>query len=669
MLRIHNLSMTLGPKVLFEDICCTLAPGQRVGLVGVNGAGKTTLLRMLAGHMETGNKTIQVSQGLERAYLPQEVMIPDSNKTVLEEASSAFSHLSAMQAELDRLNEQISNKDYPNQKRLNQLLRNQSKLQEKLHSSEYFQMDSLMRKILSGLGFSQRDLYQKASDLSGGWIMRLELAKILLKNPDYIFLDEPTNHLDLPSLTWLENFLVTVEAGMVIVSHDRTFLDNTVETIWELEAGQLTVYKGNYSFYKREKELRARQKLAELRNQQRRKKRLNTFVERFRAKASKAKQVKSKLKQLEKMPELYQDISVHRNLDFQLPQAPKSGRIVLQATEIAKSFDGRQIFTQISFILQRGEKMAIIGPNGTGKSTLLKILSGELLPDEGTVELGHNVKPAYFGQHQALELDPSLDLLQTMRRLDTSLAEKDIRNILAIFLFGEEDIKKKVSALSGGEKNRLALAKIMASRANLLLLDEPTNHLDMDARRAVEDALRLFDGTVIVVSHDRTFLDTFIDKVMEMESGSAQIYPGNLADFLAMKDNTGQQEGSRDRPRGRPESPGSSMSKKDKRRYISRIRQKKGIKLKPLKKRLSEIEHQIHELEGEKASLEDTLALPLLYGDQERTRQVTKRYRQVKQELDRLYRSWERIGSEIEEISAEFEELMNGYDNMKQGRG
>ena len=662
MIRLNDFSMNLGGRLLFKGLNCTLAAGQKVGLVGRNGAGKSTLLRILSGDIEVEGKELEIPRSLKRAYLAQEISARDFCRTVSGEAASAFSRLWDLHDRMEEVNKEISSAgsmaETPGMERLLEL---QDRLQEELHSSEFYQMDALIKKVLLGLGFSSEDLAGKASDLSGGWIMRLELAKILLQKPDFIFLDEPTNHLDLPSLSWLEKFLLSMDAGYVIVSHDRTFLDNTVDIIWELEAGSLTVYRGNYAFYEREREIRREQIRAARRNQQIKIDQLNAFVERFGAKASKARQAKSKLRQMERMDMGHEIAGSGKDLDFRLPEAPPSGKVVLQAERLSKSYDGKKVFSGVSFLLQRGEKMAVVGPNGAGKSSLLKILSGAARPDGGEVRTGHGVVPAYFGQHQALELDPSLDLLQIMYQLDLDMAEKEIRNILATFLFRKDDVKKRVSSLSGGEKSRLALARIMASRANLLLLDEPTNHLDMDSRKAVENALRRYNGTVVVVSHDRSFLDSFIDRVLEMEDQTCTLYPGKVEEFLYMKRRLWKERGETVETGGKPAGAKDlqfPVSRKDMRRYVSGIRQEKSRALKPLRNRISEIEAQIQSLEEQKSSLEERLSDPSFYKEGGEIQQVTLRYRETKEALKKFYQEWEETGTEIERISAEYDKLV-----------
>jgi len=665
MIKLNELSISLGNRVLFNRISCTLAPGQRVGLVGSNGAGKSTLLRVLSGQMEVDPREIQVSKDVKRAYLPQEMVARDLAGTVFEEASTAFSQLFELQERLEKVNRKISRGKDLSSRQMKQLLMQQARLQEELHSSEFFQMEASIKKILAGLGFSNSDLGRPVSSLSGGWLMRLELAKILLRKPDFIFLDEPTNHLDLPSLAWLERFLHSIDAGFVIVSHDRTFLDNTVDAIWELEAGKLTPYKGNYTFYQKEKRLRREQILAEQKNQQVKINQLSTFVQRFKAKASKASQAKSKLKQLERLCAHRQSVQKGRNLNFRLPEAPPSGRVVLQVDGLSKSYNGNEIFSDVSFMLQRGEKMAVVGPNGAGKSSLLKIIAGITSPDKGKVTLGHNVVLAYFGQHQAVELDSELDLLETMYQLDLDLPEKEIRNVLGTFLFREDDVRKRVGDLSGGEKSRLALARIMASRANFLLLDEPTNHLDMESRAAVEKAIAKFSGSVMVVSHDRSFLNAFVDRVLEMENRTASLYLGNVTDFLEMKERVKDEQNIQvsktpGGPGAEPDCLQVSRSKKERRKYTSRIRQEKGKKLKPLRERLSWLEENIAKLEEQKEFFEKKLADPLTYknNNADEIQEITSKHRAVLGNLENYYAEWEKTGVEIERISAEYDKLM-----------
>ena len=627
--------------------------GQRVGLVGVNGAGKSTLLKILAGLEKVDGAVLEHSKGTTVGYLPQEIETYQSDCTIYDEAKKAFAPLLQKQKELDEINKKLSSPDIDSSS-LALLLKKQEKLQLELQGSKIYKMDAEIHRVCTGLGFSSKGLSQKVNTLSGGWIMRLNLAKILLAQPDFVFLDEPTNHLDLPSLYWLEEFLKDFPSGMVIISHDKTFLDNITHLTWELSLGRLTVYKGNYSFYIKEKEKREELKRAAFKNQQAKIDQTMRFVERFRAKATKASQVKSKLKQLEKM-DLIELEQSEQTVSFSLPDALPSGKVVLEVEKVGKRFENRDVFRDVSFMLMRGDKMAVVGVNGAGKSTLLKLLAGKLQPDRGEIKVGHNVKIAYFGQHQARELEPSLTVLETMMQLGLDMPEKEIRSILGTFLFQGDDVKKKVSVLSGGEKSRLALAKVMAIRANLLLLDEPTNHLDIPSQEAVKKALSEYQGSIVLVSHNRAFADGFINKVLEIKSGKATLYHGTVSDYwnnygkILLEELEGLNQSS-----SAQSSSKKRINKKQLRKEASLLRQQKSKELAPVKQELQRIEKEIESLEGQKAMLEEAMSDPAFYKNGDEAAEQSRKYGKVTKALDKAYKDWEVVLEKIESINEKY---------------
>jgi len=663
MINVSDLTFEIGGKLLLKQVSFTLSKKQRVGLVGRNGQGKTTLLKILSGQTEYSSGTIQIAKDFRVAYLPQEVITPAKvSNSIYKEAERAFSRLFRKKERLEAIAKKLERADgsQPDHKAL---LSEHDRLVDELNHSGFYQIKGKIQAVLTGLGFSKEQLHMPVSSLSGGWIMRLELAKILLSEPALILLDEPTNHLDLPSLTWLENFLANQDAGCLIVSHDRAFLDKVVKQIWELDQGRLTIYKGNYSFYEKERQKRMEQEAAAWKNQQKRIGQIKQFISRFRSKATKAKQVQSRIKQLEKM-ELVEEPILDQIYSFRLPTPPRSGKVVVETKDLAKSYGRLQLFSGLSFILKRGEKMAIVGPNGAGKSTLLKILAGREHADDGKVLTGHNVKTAYFAQHQALELDHERSILENLGHRCPALSETRLRTIAGTFMFSEDDVHKKVAVLSGGEKSRVALAAIMATGANLLLLDEPTNHLDMASQEAVRRALSAFEGSVIVVSHNRYFLDGFIDRVLELDRGKACLYPGNLSQLLATKEygidgyNYGSLTTKRPDSSLKTVDNGSDPNKitrREKKRLLAQLRQKKSKKLTPLKEQAAKLEDQIDILEQEKEKIETMLADVATYANQDKAAQLNRRYRQVKKELEGLYLDWERHCSAIEEMHEKFE--------------
>ncbi len=661
MLQAKDLELDIGDRKLLQGVSFTLSKGQKVGLVGRNGQGKTTLLRVLCGMTECSAGQINVSRGFRIAYLPQELVTPEKvAATVYQEAEKAFAPLLEKKRRAERLSSNLekANAGDPSHE---SILSEHDRLHEELVREGYYSMGSRIEAVLAGLGFTRETLHVPISSLSGGWIMRMELAKILLALPDLILLDEPTNHLDLPSLSWLEKFLEKEEAGCLIVSHDRAFLDNVVSQIWELEHGRLQVFNGNYSFYESEKTRRLERQKAVWKNQQRKIGELNRFIDRFRSKATKARQVQSRVKQLEKIAPV--DLAeLGARYSFNLPMPERSGKVVLEIQGLSKGFGGRPLFSDLSFMMQRGSKLAVVGPNGAGKSTFLRILAGRQSPDSGRVITGHNVKVAYFAQHQGLELDYERSVFENIVLHCKGLSETKLRTILGIFMFRDDDVHKKASVLSGGEKSRLALAIIMAKGANLLLLDEPTNHLDMNAQDAVRRALSNFEGSVIVVSHDRYFLDGFVDHVLEICHGETSLFPGNVSEFLAMKG------ASWENPRcikdTRVKEPtkkledfrAKDLSKREKKRVMAELRQEKSRRLMPFRRETRRIEGTIGVLEKEKEQMERLLSDPGTYTCQEKAGRLGRRYREINKELEDLYILWEKAYQALEELRQEFDE-------------
>lgn len=652
MLSINHLDVRFGEKHLFKDISQRVHAGDRVGLVGVNGAGKSTLLKIMAGVTACDDGVITKSKHFTVGYLPQESSALVSENTLYQEAESAFDELLSLQKEADFLHDQMAVTDHESEL-FAAMLERQGELQHQLEGHDVYSIRSRVEKVLMGLGFKQTDLDAPVTSFSGGWIMRLMLAKMLLVAPSLLLLDEPTNHLDLESLTWVEEFFRSCQGAMVIISHDRAFLDKVTKTTWELSLGRLSVYKGNYSYYVQEKAERRSIEKGAYDNQQAMIKQTMRFVERFRAKSTKAKQVQSRVKQLEKI-EIIELAEDEQQIRFTFPPAPSSGRDVLQIEGLGKSFQGRQVFSDVNLQLQRGDKVAVVGVNGAGKSTLLKIVSGQLAYDTGEIKLGHNVQLSYFGQHQAQELSPGLSVLETMALSGADLTVTRTRSLLGAFLFRGEEVDKKVAVLSGGEKSRLALAKMIASPANLMLLDEPTNHLDMNSQEVLQEAMAQYDGCIIVVSHNRYFLDSFVNKVLVVGNGQVVIYEGNVTEYL-QKLTIENEEKKNPSPQTSPsvEKSGtehSRESKKERRQLEALERQARNRKLAPWKKKAEEAESQIAGLEARKEELEKLMADPDLYRDDEAWSRTSKEYDQCKLHLDRWYSQWEEAQLEIEDI-------------------
>ena len=657
MLSVNNLDLRYGEKHLFKNISVQIHKGYRIGLVGVNGAGKSTLLKIMAGISETDDGVVSRSKHFSVGYLAQESNEISSEKSLYSEAETAFKALLDLQKEATILHDKMGAIDADSGE-FQSLMERQGEIQHILDGSDIYHMQGKIEKVLQGLGFSSEDLEKPVTTFSGGWQMRLKLAKMLLEEPSLLLLDEPTNHLDLDSLTWVENFLRTYDGALVIISHDRTFLDKTTELTWEVSLGRLDIYKGNYSYYVTEKAERRIIAKSAYDNQQAKIKQTMRFVERFRAKSTKAKQVQSRVKQLEKLELIELDDDEHQ-IKFTFPPAPSSGRDVLHVDNLSKSYDGKQVFANVDMMLNRGDKVAVVGVNGAGKSTFLKILSGAIEHDSGSVRLGTNVELSYFGQHQAQELSPKYSVLETMSFAVEDMTITRTRSLLGAFLFRGEDVDKKVAVLSGGEKSRLALAKMIAVPANCMLLDEPTNHLDMSSQEVLQEAMAQYDGTIIVVSHNRYFLDSFVNKVLEVKNGGITLFEGNITEYLQKQEMIQALEKEEEKRYEKPEqatkesSPESKEGRKARKRLEAEKRQERSKQAGKWLKTITDAEKNIEKLEEQKEELESRMADPALYSDENGWAEANKEYDTCKRYLERWYDKWETAQEKVEEIDAE----------------
>ncbi|MHB8808852.1 MAG: ABC-F family ATP-binding cassette domain-containing protein [Desulfobulbaceae bacterium] len=654
MLSINNLNLQHGSKHLFRDVSVQVYPEDRIGLVGVNGTGKSTLLKIMCGLQETDPGTVNRASWFTVAYLPQEIAFSGSGHTLYEEAESAFAEVLAQQRELAEISEQLAVMAATDPA-LEGLLRRQGELQHFLEGRDIFTIRPQIERILFGLGFSRADLKKEVQHFSGGWIMRLLLAKLLLQKPSLLLLDEPTNHLDLDSLTWLEEFLQQYQGAIIVISHDRSFLDRLTTTTWELSLGRLTVYKGNYSKYLVDKVERLAIERAAYANQQAMIKQTERFIERFRAKSTKARQVQSRVKQLEKI-ERIELSETERSIRFSFPPAVASGKQVLELIDLHKEFEGRAVFNHVNLVLNRGDKLAVVGVNGAGKTTLLKIIAG-LVPAEGRVRLGHNVVMTYFGQHQAQELDTGLTVLDTVYHAAQDKTMTQVRSLLGAFLFSGDEVDKKVQVLSGGEKSRVALARMLVKPANLMLLDEPTNHLDISSQEVLQEAMAQYEGTIIVVSHNRFFVNSFVNKVLEIRNSKATLFEGNVDDYLARRHREQEEASGPEQSQVRAQEAkavesASVQDKKGQRRQRAHLREQLGKKLNPLKEQVRKAEELIEQLEARKQDLETMMADPALYQDQQRWAEVSREHTMLSRRLERTYGQWEEAHGQIEAIEA-----------------
>ena len=531
MISINNLSVQFTGTNLFDNVTFNINDRDRIGLVGKNGAGKSTLLKIIAGIQQPETGTIVVAKDQTVGYLPQE-MIPNSSKTIIAEALTAFEQIDYLEDELQRLAIEIANRTDYESKEYELLLNKHHDISERILLLGGNNRREQTEKVLLGLGFLHSDFDRSITEFSSGWQMRVELAKILLKHPDFILLDEPTNHLDIESIQWLENFLSSYVGAVILVSHDRTFLDNITKRTIEITAGKIYDYKASYSDYVILMEERRSSQMSALNNQQKEIAQIQSFIERFRYKATKAKQVQSRVKMLEKMDKISIDEVSTESIHFQFPPAPHSGKVVVEVEHLCKAYGDKEILNDLNFLLPKGSKTAFVGRNGEGKSTLAKIIIGEIGDYSGIFKLGHQVTIGYFAQNQAALLDGEKTVFDTIDQIAVGDIRPKIRNILGSFLFDEDDIEKKVKVLSGGEKARLALAKLLLTPCNLLVLDEPTNHLDMNSKDILKNALLQYTGTLIVVSHDRDFLQGLTDSLFEFRNKSIKEFKGDIFEFL-----------------------------------------------------------------------------------------------------------------------------------------
>lgn len=643
MISVEGLTVEFGGFTLFDDVSFVVNKKDRIALVGKNGAGKSTMLKIFAGLQSPTSGTVSVPKETTIGYLPQQMQLTDT-RTVKEEAELAFGHIREMEKEIERLNLQLAERtDYETE--------SYQKLIDKVtHLSEHFQMmggsnyHAELERTLIGLGFTRTDFDRPTSEFSGGWRMRIELAKLLLRRPDVLLLDEPTNHLDIESIQWLENFIATRANAVILVSHDRAFIDNTTFRTIEIELGQIYDYKVKYSDYVELRKERREQQLRAFENQQKKLADTEAFIERFRYKATKSVQVQSRIKQLEKVERIEVDEVDTAMLSLKFPPAPRSGSYPVIAEEVSKSYGDHLIFEHVTLTINRGDKVAFVGKNGEGKSTLVKCIIDQI-DYEGKLQLGHNVKIGYFAQNQAQMLDDNLTVFDTIDYVAEGDIRTKIRDILGAFMFGGEASDKKVKVLSGGERSRLAMIRLLLEPVNLLILDEPTNHLDMRSKDVLKDALKEFDGTVIVVSHDREFLDGLVDKVYEFGNQRVVEHLGGIYEFLERKKMDSLRELERATQAASSSNDMDAQPTQNKLSYEARKEQSKAIK--KVEKAVAEAEKRITELENAIAAIEAKLATPegasdaSLYND----------YSSLKKELSDVMDTWTEQTIELEELN------------------
>ena len=644
MISVEGLTVEFGGFTLFDDVSFVVNKKDRIALVGKNGAGKSTMLKIFAGLQSPTAGNISVPKELTIGYLPQQMQLTDT-RTVREEAEQAFDQIHQLEKQLERLTLELAERtDYESESY-------HDLIDKVTHLTEHFQMmggnsyQAELERTLMGLGFVREDFERLTSEFSGGWRMRIELAKLLLRQPDVLLLDEPTNHLDIESIQWLENFLATRANAVILVSHDRAFIDATTFRTIEISLGKIYDYKVNYSHYVVLREERREQQMRAFENQQKKLQDTEAFIERFRYKATKSVQVQSRIKQLEKIDRIEVDEVDTAMLNLKFPPAPRSGSYPVIMEDVAKRYGDHLIFEHATLTINRGDKVAFVGKNGEGKSTLVKCIMGEI-DFEGKLQLGHNVKIGYFAQNQAQLLDDKLTVFDTIDYVAQGDIRTKIRDILGAFMFGGEASDKKVEVLSGGERSRLAMIRLLLEPVNLLILDEPTNHFDMRSKDVLKDALREFDGTVILVSHDREFLDGLVDKVYEFGNQRVTEHLGGIYEFLNRKKMDNLQELEKATSLAQKNMETDDQPSQSKMSYESRKEQNRALK--KAEKSVAEAEAKIERLEAEQAQLESMLATPEGSADTA----LYAKYGAIKKELSETMDLWSCCIQELEDLKS-----------------
>jgi len=646
MIQLSGAGKRYGHKLLFENADWLITPESRIGLVGANGTGKSTVMKILAGSESLDYGAISRAKGISAGYLPQDGLTM-TGRTIFAECMSVFAELHAIEQEMESLTRSMSELDHESHEYSNVADRYQ-KLEHEFVARDGYTLEAQVGQVLTGLGFHRNDWKRQTEEFSGGWQMRIALAKLLLQKPNLLLLDEPTNHLDLEARNWLEEYLTTYPYAFVLISHDRYFLDITVKRIVEIWNKQMHFYAGNYDQYLAGKAARKEQLESAYKTQHERVEQLEVFINRFRYTATKAKQVQSRIKELEKM-ERIQIPDEEKTVHFSFPQPKPSGRIVAEFANVAKSYGDHKVFEKVNFMIERGERIALVGVNGAGKSTLIKLLANQETFTAGEYKLGHNVEPDYFAQDQYKELDPEARILDDIGELSAASTQTQLRSLLGCFLFSGDDVFKRIGVLSGGERNRYALLKMLLHPANFLLLDEPTNHLDLRAKDVLLEALMKYTGTVVFVSHDRYFIDKLATRVFEIGESKVEIYPGNYEDYLWRKQ--GRAAVAVETPKASAiSSPSSPAPANGGRASAAEAAEPKGKRLNPIKRQ--QMEDRLHEIEEEIARAETAIALCETelqsFVSAEETQRQTQELALRKSDLQSFMKEWEELSGVLE---------------------
>ena len=657
MISINGLTVAYGGFTLLDNIDFHISGSDKIGLVGKNGAGKSTVMKLICGIQNPTSGSVDMPNDLRIGYLPQ-IMEHSKGRTVLEETLTAFDHINSINDEIEGINLQLAERtDYESASYL-ELITRLNDLTDSLAMTHSEPLEVLAEKTLLGLGFKDSDFNRRTETFSQGWNMRIELAKVLLSSPDALLLDEPTNHLDIESIEWLEDYLKSYRGALLLVSHDRKFLDNVTNRTVEIMLGHIHDYKVPYSKYLELRKERLEQQTAAYENQQRMIEKTEDFINRFRYKPTKSNQVQSRIKQLEKLDRIEVDETDNVTLTVKFPPAPRAGDIVFKASGLSAGYPGKVVFTGADIEVKRGENVALIGRNGEGKTTLMRVITGELSPLDGEAKTGYNVSMGYYAQNQEDILDGSLTVWETLERIAVGDIRTKLRDILAQFLFSGEDIDKKVSILSGGERARLGMAKFMLQPYNLLALDEPTNHMDIKSKEILKQALKAYDGTLIVVSHDRDFLDGLVDKMYEFRDGKVREHLGSISDFLEKRKIESLQELERRFPAAESNVPDSSPTigqvststavtgKKEQAKQNFEQRRSESKEIRRIKHRVEFLEGEIGKVEAKMKEIEKILSNPTSSDD---IMELTRTYLESKRELDAKTAEWEDLMLKLDE--------------------
>ncbi|MEW6652762.1 MAG: ABC-F family ATP-binding cassette domain-containing protein [Bacteroidota bacterium] len=647
MIDISNLSIQFTGENLFEGVTLRISRHDKIALVGSNGTGKTTFLKLLYGteQPETGN--IKKQKGIKIGYLPQDI-IAFRGQTLFSEVKSSLPDIRSLDEREKLALEDLNDPNISEEDRA-EVLEELGEIEQRKEQIDFYSADSRIEKVLMGLGFKEKDFFRRTEEFSGGWQMRIQMTKILLSQNDLLLMDEPTNHLDIDTLGWLINFLQTSNAALLIISHDRYFINSVTNRTIEIFDKQVNFYSGNYSQYLVYKEEREKQIISLQKSSEKRKKEIEKFVERFRYKASKARQVQSRIKQLEKM-ETFDLHGEEKKIEIRFPEPPKSGVIPVEIINVNHSFGSLDVLKNVNLQIEREDKIAIVGPNGAGKTTLAKIIASKLKSSAGSVELGHNTLLSYYEQEVADSIEPEYDLIDALEEVNNELSAGQIRSILGSFLFSGDEVFKKIKVLSGGERSRVALSRLLLTKANVIILDEPTNHLDFSSKAVLQEALINFSGSLIIVSHDVDFLRPIVNKVIEIRDCLVKVYPGTI-DYYMIK----REELFVPKEETVEITSYEKTNRKELKRIEAELRQKKFAATKEARAKLEKCENEISGLEEQKVKLENELSEPKIFSNPQLSKEKNLDYEETKTLLDKAYIMWTELSDKLEKIEKEYE--------------